>query len=371
MNTAPKRICLISVEIFAWGKYGGFGKAMRIIGRELVRRGYDVYAVVPRQKGQQEEELLDGIKVISFLPSDVLSSGSIYKKIKADIYHSCQASMGTWLAMKAMPDAVHLVTARDPKDLSDWVTEFSNPSKSRIQVVKNILYENNFLVHQAVRKAKAVFVPAAFLKDKVKRVYNLKSEVYFLPTPTEIPDVVVKSERPTVLYMGRIDKRKRPELTLELAKEFPEVVFKIAGKSREPEYETMLREKYRANTNVEFLGFINQFEGSMHHQLLSEAWIHINTAAREGLPNSFIEAAGHHCAILSFVNPEEFASKFGYHAGRNDFQKGLEWLLANDHWIEKGRSGYEYVKATYGLEAAMDEHEKAYLKYFTLHKRGS
>jgi len=26
------RICLISVEIFSWGKYGGFGRATRIIG---------------------------------------------------------------------------------------------------------------------------------------------------------------------------------------------------------------------------------------------------------------------------------------------------------------------------------------------------
>ena len=54
--STPKKICLICVEIFAWGKYGGFGKATRIIGRELVKRGYDVYAVVPRREDQKEEE---------------------------------------------------------------------------------------------------------------------------------------------------------------------------------------------------------------------------------------------------------------------------------------------------------------------------
>ena len=46
------RICLICVEIFAWGKYGGFGRATRMLGRELVRRGMSVDAVVPRRKGQ-------------------------------------------------------------------------------------------------------------------------------------------------------------------------------------------------------------------------------------------------------------------------------------------------------------------------------
>jgi hypothetical protein len=45
------------VEIFAWGKYGGFGRATRIIGRELVKRGYEVYAVVPRRPGQKPVEL--------------------------------------------------------------------------------------------------------------------------------------------------------------------------------------------------------------------------------------------------------------------------------------------------------------------------
>ncbi len=367
MPATPKRICLISVEIFAWGKYGGFGKAMRIIGRELVKRGYEVYAVVPRRKGQQAEEELDGIHVLSFKTAEALTSGHLYKKINADIYHSCEPTMGTWLAMQAVPNAVHIVTSRDPKETHDWWTEFSHPSKSRLQVIKNYLYENNFLVRKAVRQADAVFVPAKFLIPKVHSIYKLKSEVHFLPTPTEIPDVTVKSSQPVVLYMGRIDKRKRPEMTLELAQHFPHILFKVAGKAREPEYEIQLREQYKEQSNIEFLGFVNQFEGDTHHRLLAEAWIHINTAAREGLPNSFIEAAGHHCAILSYVNPESFASRFGYHAAQNNFREGLEWLLSDQNWQMKGKLGHTYVQSVYGLEPAMNEHEKVYHQYFRRH----
>jgi len=62
------RICLISVEIFAWGKYGGFGRATRLIGRELARRGHKVSAVVPRRQGQRRVEDLDGITVLGFSP---------------------------------------------------------------------------------------------------------------------------------------------------------------------------------------------------------------------------------------------------------------------------------------------------------------
>ena len=77
----PKRICLVSVEIFAYGKYGGFGKATRTIGKELARRGYEVFAVVPRRLDQPPEEDLDGITVLSYLPGDVLKSGELYRRI--------------------------------------------------------------------------------------------------------------------------------------------------------------------------------------------------------------------------------------------------------------------------------------------------
>jgi len=38
------RICFITSEVFV-DRRGGFGKLVRIIGRELARRGFDVYAI--------------------------------------------------------------------------------------------------------------------------------------------------------------------------------------------------------------------------------------------------------------------------------------------------------------------------------------
>jgi glycosyltransferase involved in cell wall biosynthesis len=319
---------------------------------------------VPRREGQAEEEWLDGIHVIGFDPKDLLSIGSIFKRINADIYHSCEPSMATWLAMRAMPGAAHIVTSRDPKGIRDWGIEFARPSKSRVQVIKNYIYEHNFLVRKAVRNANGVFVPAFFLIDRARSIYNPKAEVKFLATPTELPEEIIKSGHPVVLYMGRLDPRKRPELTLKLAKKFPEVTFKIAGKSRLPAYEEQLKSKYKDQKNIEFLGFINQFVGDAHQKLLSAAWIHINTAAREGLPNSFIEAAGHECAILSSVNPADFAAKFGWHAADENFEQGLTALLKDDMWKQKAAQGRSFVRETYGVQHAMDAHEEAYHRIF-------
>src|SRR5687767_894312 len=91
------KVCLISVEIFAWGKYGGFGRSTRMIGRELARRGVEVTAVVPRRAGQAAVEFLDGIRVLGFDPREPLSAIDLYHQADADIYHSQEPSFGTYL----------------------------------------------------------------------------------------------------------------------------------------------------------------------------------------------------------------------------------------------------------------------------------
>jgi cytolysin (calcineurin-like family phosphatase) len=72
------------------------------------------------------------------------------------------------------------------------------------------------------------------------------------------------------------------------------------------------------------------------------------------LPNAFIEAAAHRCAILSAVDPDGFATQFGYHASQDDFARGLDILLQNDHWIQCAQSGYEYVRETFACDKAID-----------------
>ncbi len=354
-----RRICLISVEIFAYGKYGGFGKATRTIGQELAGRGYEVFAVVPRRLDQPPEENLDGITVLSYLPGEVLKSGELYRKINADVYHSCEPSLGTYLAQKHVPSARHIATIRDPRNAYDWYLEFLYPSQSKWQVVKNYLFETNLLVRRAVRHNDGVFSPAHFMLPKIKKIYGLKQEPVFLPTPVVIPDQIVKSPNPQVLMMSRLDPRKRPELFLALAKTFPEVSFHIAGKSRVPEYELELKKKFD-RPNIVWHGFVDQFRSTLHHTLMEQSWILVNPAVREGLPNSYLEAAAHRTAILSYVDPDGFASRFGCHVPQLNFEEGLRQLLVEDRWVLRGQQGYQYVKDTFALDIAMDRHEEMY-----------
>lgn len=353
-------ICLISVEIFAWGKYGGFGRATRTIGRELAQAGVQVTAIVPRRHGQAKEEMLDGIRVLGFDITDPAEMWQIFRDCDADIFHSEEPSMGTWLAQVAHPEKKHVVTFRDTRLFSDWMIELQLPSLNKFQVLFNWFYEDNFLVHHAVRAANRRFVAAHLLIERSRKKYWLSKDPFFLPTPVEIPATEQKAETPTVVYVGRWDRRKRPELVLELARTFPDVCFVVAGSSRDVEYDQKLRSQFSTLPNVELTGFINQFESDRLSQILSRSWILINTAAREGLPNAFIEACAHRCAVLSSVDPDDFSSRFGIFVANDEFGHGLATLLDGNRWKELGEKGYEYVMQTFSTDISIQKHIEMY-----------
>jgi len=356
------RICLICVEIFAWGKHGGFGRATRLIGRELVKRGHEVFAVVPRRAGQKSVENLDGIQVLSFNPYKPWTARKLFSQCNADIYHSCEPSFGTYLAMTAMPKRKHMVTFRDPRNLKDWIMEFQLPSLNRLQVIHNCLYENNYLVRRSIKKMDAVYTIAPELVPKVKRMYHPKVNPQFLPTPVSVPETITKAEKPTVCYSNRLDRRKRPMLFFELAKEFPDVEFIVMGKSRDKKWEAALRNKYEQLPNLKILGFVDQFSSNLHSEILEKSWVMVNCAIREAMPNAIIEAAAHQCAILSSGNYGGFASIFGYHAKDDDFRAGLRDLLKNGKWKECGQRGCDYIKEVFELDRVIDQHIEIYAK---------
>jgi glycosyltransferase involved in cell wall biosynthesis len=96
----------------------------------------------------------------------------------------------------------------------------------------------------------------------------------------------------------------------------------------------------------------------------------VNASTKEAMPNAFLEAAAHRCAILAALDPDGFSSKFGYfvqkkdggdkYADADDFARGLAWLLDGDRWREQGQRGYEHVRATFENEVAIQRHLEVY-----------
>jgi glycosyltransferase involved in cell wall biosynthesis len=361
MNAKPLKVCLICVEIFGFGKYGGFGRATRIIGRELGRRGLEIVALVPRRSQQARVEELDGMTVVGFPAADPLKFLKLAREIDADVYHSQNVSFATYLATRARPDARHVLTLRDPKSASDWAIEWWRPSISRLKVMLNCVYEESLGFNGFVKRLDGVYVAAPHLVQKAVGKFRLASPVGVLPTPIEIPrHDIVKADRPTVVFVGRLDRRKRPEKYLELAGMFPDVNFLAVGKSNDAGWESRLRARFSEQSNLTFEGFVDQFASRRLEQILEKSWVIVNTAAREGISTATLEGLAHQCAVLSKVNSEKEAQNFGYHAERDDFATGLHRLLEDGSWREKGIQGQRWVAENFEIGMSIDRHIEAY-----------
>ena len=354
-------VCLTCIELFGDSIYGGFGRATRFIGRELAERGVQVSIVVPRRSPVHPDRYeLDGIPVYQYRADRPWQAVRIFRQLDADVYHSQDTSLGTALARVAKPGAAHVVTFRDPMDRAEWQVE---SAYARMPKLGWALYRNfitNPFIAIAVRKADGLYCAAEFLIPKATELYGLRRSPRFLPSPVDLPDAGSKAERATVCYMGRWEGRKRVELFFELARECPDVDFIAVGAARDPERDRALRRRYGSIPNLHMTGVLDQFATPEWGDVLGRSWILANTSAREGLPTAFIEAAAHRCAILSFADPDGFATRFGVQAQEGQLETGLRELLRDDRWRALGETGRMHVEQVFSIEHAIDAHLQAY-----------
>jgi glycosyltransferase involved in cell wall biosynthesis len=355
------KVCLICVEFFGWGKYGGFGRSTRFIGERLAEEGIEVTVVVPQRPGQSPVEEVGGVRVLAYRPTAPWRAIALFRSCDADIYHSQEASLASYLAMRAMPDRRHVITFRDPKFLGDWLIELRHPSRSRLRTMSAWIFERNPLVGRAIGRADRLFCCNPQKRETLNRRFRPTSPIEFLGSPVNVPaKAPEKATKPTVLFVARWDRRKRPQLFFELAKDFPEVQFIAVGRSQDADWESGLRAQYGGLVNLLMVGFVNQFDTERLNDLYSRAWILANTSAREGLPTSFLEAMAHGCALLSFVNPGGVVSDYGHHVTGDDMSSGLRALLEDDTWRKLGQAGRSYVTEHFEATSVMARHTTIY-----------
>lgn len=355
------RVCLSCIELFGNGIYGGFGRATRVIGRELVKRNIDVTIVVPRRASDKEvPKNLDGMTIVHIDPRKPLGAIKAYRDVNADIYHSQDTWLGTWFARKGAPNKAHVVTFRDPHDDRDWKIETAMSGQKKLGWMSYRLSIDNPFVRHAVIKADARYCAAGFLIPKVVAKYSLAADPGFLPTPVTVPASVTKADRPTVCFVSRWDPRKRPEHFFDLARHFPDVDFIAVGGSNDTARDASLRKMANDIPNLELTGIIDQFKTSQLKSIYSKSWVLVNTSPREGLPNTYLEAAAHRCAILSYTDPDGFATQYGHRATEGELANGLQWLLSNNRWSNLGARGHDYISNVFATQRAMDAHIHAY-----------
>ena len=376
------KVCLVSIEYFAWGINAGFGMFTRKLGTELVKHGVEVEAFISATNYADrvpigEYEDIDGAKVKT-LPRirHKLFKGNLFKT-DADVIHSESSQFDTAFTFKNNPGIPKVLTVQDLRTYQERKLlyslggephglEFSIPSGKWIPFS---------WVHWQVAKwnihhADVVACQAYLLEDKVKSIFHYNKPMAYLPNFIDVPAFPKKKfDRPSVVWLGRLDHVKRPELMFELAKLAPDVDFYILGKShfKERNEKYLLKYGEGKQPNIFLLG---HQDGKVKEEILSKSWILLNTSFYECLPVSFLEALAHGCALLSTRNPDGYTEKFGYYDSTHTSQgllNGLRYLLEANRWAFRGLNGYNFVKRNHNTETEVQRHIDLYRRMIELY----
>jgi len=150
-----------------------------------------------------------------------------------------------------------------------------------------------------------------------------------------------------ILWVGRLDKIKSPELFLTLAKKFPyEKFVMIAPVVRDSiEYGNKIKAQTLKIKNLKYIDFVKPKEMEKYYQ---QTKIYVITSESEGFSNTMAEAMAAKCPVLSYtVNPDNILEGAGFCAARNteNFHSSFEKLLKSSKLrITLGTNGYNYIR---------------------------
>ncbi len=131
-------------------------------------------------------------------------------------------------------------------------------------------------------------------EENVRVVYNGIDVVRFKPMP--------KYAQPTVLYLNRFRRYKRPDLAVrifaEVRRRMPEARMLMAGKG--PYLEKVKRLSERLRVPVDFLGFVPE---EVKAEVMAKSWVLLNTSSKEGWGLVNMEAFASGTPVVGFRVP--------------------------------------------------------------------
>ncbi|WP_340106944.1 glycosyltransferase family 4 protein [Rhodohalobacter sp. 8-1] len=197
------------------------------------------------------------------------------------------------------------------------------------------------------------------LKEKNEDVYNIPGSEWVLPNPSVVDYSgvnVKKAEKPTVVFVGRLDPIKRPWLFVELARMFPEADFLMLGKNHFEE-----EDGWEINNVPENLKLLGHVTGEEKYQILSSAWIFVNTSIHEESPVSAFEALAYETPLVCFEDWGGIVSRHGISIGQRlgtgldgmpDLVSAVKQLLNDEELRTKyGKRGRAFVEKEHNDEA--------------------
>lgn len=190
---------------------------------------------------------------------------------------------------------------------------------------------------------------------------KIRKKSYVIKNGYDIPDFDTGAydDKKTILWVGRLEPMKRPDIFIKLAEYFKKEQFIMIGPVRDDlkEYADKIIAEISKHENIKYLNFV-------HHHLIDKffqsAKVFINTSEAEGFPNTFIQAGLRQTPVISLnVNPDNFITE--NNAGsfcKNDFKilkESLNNILSDKKKLRiKSKNIYDYTALNHNIDITVD-----------------
>jgi glycosyltransferase involved in cell wall biosynthesis len=335
--------------------FGGAELDLYYLATELARdSGFEVSFIVA-DYGQNDVETIEGVTILKSLDFNknvfdgLLRTWRALKRVDADIYFLECASPGVPLV--AMFCKLHRRI---------FVYRLASVLESNGTYIRqNPIFGRLFA--WSLRQADMVFAQNVTDEGNLTRTVGVSSRA--IPNGHRLP-AVQQQTRDTILWVGRDNPVKKPELFLELAKVMPNEHFTMVCQAlnKDQHYANLIAE---AGT-IPNLEFIRHVPFNQVDTFFRRAKVFVNTSDSEGFPNTFIHACKCGTAILSFnVNPDGFLNAHTCGLCCNGdparLTYNLRFMLENNRYVGYGTNAHGYAVQYHDITEIITE----YKSFFT------
>lgn len=241
-----------------------------------------------------------------------------------------------------------------------FIQRISNDFLLDDRILNNYSRTHRFFQRWGIRLSHCILCQNDYQLEIIKREFPKKkvikiSNPFFLPYQNERKD---GPDKEYIAWMGLFQYQKNLKLLHDIALEFPDEKFAVAGK--ESAYidaeSTSYIDRLKKLPNVEFVGFLDRKQVI---PFLAKAKFLLNTSHYEGFSNTFLEAMAAGIPIISSdkVNPDSIITNYGLgmvYTSPKDLKIQFA-ALTPDTWETMSRNCLDFVSINHDYKKLAEE----------------
>lgn len=342
---APKAYQLFNSEVKS--TFGGAEVQLFLLAKELAKKKeLDIHFMVAdyEQKEIEEHSGVTVHKSLNFGSSKVRQIRDFFRvfdKINADIY--IQRTLTAESGLIAL-------YCRLKKKKFVYMVAHDRETDGGHVIYRSLF--GSFLAHLVFKLTDKVIVQNQYQKENLLKIKKRKSVL--LNSSCKINEGN-SNEKEFILWVGRSEDWKRPDLFLELIGRLQSEKFVMIcpPATENSELAEIIKRRAENFLNLTFLEFVTFVEIDKYFQ---KAKIFVNTSMQEGFPNTFLQSMKSKTPILSLnVNPNNILDDnqcgLSCHDKYDLLRKNMKKLLENDILRAKmGENGFYYAKENHDIK---------------------